>query len=473
MFLFLLSPLFTMGRLRRLALWAAVPALISALNSTVHDVLVVGGGSSGTYAAVRLQELGLRVALVEKECRLGGNTNTYHDPATGGTFDYGTQILVNTSTVRSFFASLDIPLAPLVSRGGAKAIDFRNNVEGPAWPIVTPADSAAALAKYKTILAQYPDSFFRGYHLPDPVPDDLLMPWGDFLKKYDLGALAYDAFLQFQGVGNSLAQPTLYIMKLFNPMQLAAREDNLKVTEANHNMQALWDAAQDKLGANAIVCANITSITRSPSGVSLTAKTPQGVTTLHAKKLIITIPPKVPFLSPFLSLTAEESSLFSGFNNSYYWNAVLANTGFPENVSIYNYNAKALFHVPALPGAYYFTSEISGLYSAQYSTPNFVSDEYFISDILQTVAAIRNTLKLPLPHLNTTITAWNNHSPSLLTVPINDIKDGFYKKFTALQGKTDTFWTGASWSSGSSSTIWDFTEQEIIPTIYKSLSSSP
>ena len=37
-----------------------------------RDVCVIGGGSSGTYAAIRLQQMGMDVALIEEKDRLGG-----------------------------------------------------------------------------------------------------------------------------------------------------------------------------------------------------------------------------------------------------------------------------------------------------------------------------------------------------------------------------------------------------------------
>ncbi|KAL2069755.1 hypothetical protein VTL71DRAFT_14434 [Oculimacula yallundae] len=462
-----------MVQLQRLGLLAVVPGLLLSVAAAIeYDVVVVGGGSSGTYAAVRLQQSGKTVALVEKECRLGGHTSTYKDITTGKTFEYGTQVLVNTTTVRNFFAFLNIPLAPYKPGGQPKAVDFQNSVAGPSWPVVDANASAAALDKYQALLKQYPDDFFRGYHLPYPVPEDLLMPWGDFLRKYDLGALAYDGFLQFQGMGNLLAQPTLYVMKLFNPMQVSARKDKSKVSEANHNMQALWDAAEYKLGngsSTVVKCANITSITREPSGVTLTAHTPSGNQTIRAKKLLITIPPKVALLNPFLNLTTEETYLFSRFNGSYYWNAVLSNTGFPEGVSLYNHDSTAAFGIPGLPGAYYFNAEVNNLYSVQYSSPTEVSDNDFISHLLASVQKVRNALNLPSPSLSTTIKASNNHSPFAFTVSIDEIRDGFYKRFVSLQSVTNTFWTGGNWASGSSSTIWDFTEVEVIPAILKSL----
>jgi hypothetical protein len=461
-----------MVQLQRLSLLTVVPGLLSVAAAVDYDVLVVGGGSSGTHAAVRLQQSGKSVALVEKECRLGGHTNTYKDTTTGNTFDYGTQVLVNTTTVRNLFTSLNIPLAPFKPGGQPKAVDFRNSVVGPSWPVVDANASAIALDKYQALLTQYPDDFFRGYHLPDPVPEDLLMPWGDFLRKYDLGALAYDGFLQFQGMGNILAQPTLYVMKLFNPMQVSARKNKTKVSEANHNMQGLWDAAEQKLGggnSTVLKCANIKTITRSTSSVTLTAQTPSGMQTIRAKKLLMAIPPKVSLLNQFLDMTTEETDLFSRFNSSNYWNAVVSNTGFPQGVSLYNYDPKAAFGIPGLPGAYYFTAETDGLYSVQYSTPTEASDDYFISDILASVQSIRDALNLTLTNGTTTIKASNNHSPFALSVSVDEIKNGFYKRFVSLQSKTNTFWTGANWASGSSSTIWDFTEVEVLPAILKSL----
>ncbi|KAI4623958.1 hypothetical protein J4E80_003770 [Alternaria sp. BMP 0032] len=463
-----------MVQLQRLGLLTVAPGLLSlaTANEYDYDVLVVGGGSSGTHAAIQLQQSGKSVALVEKECRLGGHTNTYKDTATGETFDYGTQVLVNTTTVRHLFDSLNIPLAPFKPGGQPKAVDFRNSVVGPSWPVVDANASAVALDKYQALLTQYPDDFFRGYHLPDPVPEDLLMPWGDFLRKYDLGALAYDGFLQFQGMGNILAQPTLYVMKLFNPMQVSARKDKTKVSQANHNQQALWDAAEQKLGmgnSSVVKCANIKSITRSSSCVTLVAQTPSGTQIIRAKKLLMSIPPKVALLDQFLDLNTEETDIFSRFNSSGYWNAVVANTGFPQGVSMYNYDAKAAFGIPGLPGAYYFTAEIDNLYSVQYSTPTEASDDYFTSDILATVQRIRDALDLPPANQSTAIKASNNHSPFALSVSVDEIKNGFYKRFVALQGMKNTFWTGANWASGSSSTIWDFTEVEVLPAILKSL----
>lgn len=46
-------------------------------NIVTRDICIVGGGSTGTYSAIRLSDLGKTVVLVEFKARLGGHTQTY------------------------------------------------------------------------------------------------------------------------------------------------------------------------------------------------------------------------------------------------------------------------------------------------------------------------------------------------------------------------------------------------------------
>ena len=74
-----------------------------------RDIAVIGGGASGTYAAVRLKELNQSVVLIEQQEVLGGHTNTYIDPTTGVTIDYGVQYFHDFNETRHFFGKFDIP----------------------------------------------------------------------------------------------------------------------------------------------------------------------------------------------------------------------------------------------------------------------------------------------------------------------------------------------------------------------------
>ena len=74
-----------------------------------RDVCVVGGGSSGTYAAVRLTDMGKTVIVIEQKDRLGGHTETYTDPINGFMYDIGV-LVVSRDDVLDFQAfSLSAP----------------------------------------------------------------------------------------------------------------------------------------------------------------------------------------------------------------------------------------------------------------------------------------------------------------------------------------------------------------------------
>jgi predicted NAD/FAD-binding protein len=75
-----------------------------------RDFTIVGGGSAGTYAAIRLQDLGYSVTVIEQTERLGGHTQTYVDPATGETIDYGVRAWHKFPEVNNYFARLNVSL---------------------------------------------------------------------------------------------------------------------------------------------------------------------------------------------------------------------------------------------------------------------------------------------------------------------------------------------------------------------------
>ena len=58
-----------------------------------RDLVVIGGGGAGTYAALRARDLGHSVVVIEKSGRVGGHCQTFHDPKTGTPIDIGVYLL--------------------------------------------------------------------------------------------------------------------------------------------------------------------------------------------------------------------------------------------------------------------------------------------------------------------------------------------------------------------------------------------
>jgi len=69
------------------------------VDSTIsHDVCIVGGGSSGTYAAIRLSDMGKCVLVIEQQDRLCGHTETYTEPMSRLKYDIGVEVVSMNKT---------------------------------------------------------------------------------------------------------------------------------------------------------------------------------------------------------------------------------------------------------------------------------------------------------------------------------------------------------------------------------------
>jgi hypothetical protein len=65
--------------------------------------------------------------------------------------------------------------------------------------------------------------------------------------------------------------------------------------------------------------------------------------------------------------------------------------------------------------------------------------------------------------------AFSNHSPYWMMASSEATKAGFYKKMYALQGKRNTFWTGATWRAQDSTASWKFTKNFVLPALVASV----
>ncbi|KAJ7194061.1 hypothetical protein GGX14DRAFT_476813 [Mycena pura] len=441
----------------------------SPLPTATTDVVIIGGGSAGTYTAIRLQQQGKSVFVIEKEDVLGGRINTFHVPGTSTTFDYGVMIFANISVVNEYFADMGVALE-LLDVGVARTTKYAKLNGGDATATTTVPTSVSW--SNVTNSATYAPFLTTGYDLPDPVPEELLMPMAS------IEAFDYTLFTFNEGSGNMLAQPTLYVLKyftLFDAQILAGIQPGF-LTTAAHNNHALYDAALARLqsGANnsAVAVNNVTRIVRSASSVSVSVFTPGGAKTVHAKQLVIAIPPTLPNLISLatlgLDLTANERALSAQFNNSYYWNMVIAGTGIPDNLFIDAVDFAAPDAIPALYGV--GSAGVDGLAVAYFGRPHHMGDAQVKAE---TVAALRRLARASGWDNNGTFApefvGFHNHAPFLLTVDVGAVRNGFYRRLNALQGVKNTWWTGAAWQAPDSSLIWNFTETVVLPKVMESL----
>lgn len=429
----------------------------------IRDVAIIGGGSTGVYTAIRAKDSHKSVVIIEKKDRLGGHTETYTDPATGLSINYGVIIWHDLPVVRNYFARLNITLTKLdLSALVFRYVDFATGKDTPGFP----RDFSDGVAAYAAQLAKYP-SLDAGFFLPDPVPADLLLPFAEYVEKYPaLKPIAYYLFVSAQGLGDSLQLPMLYVFKNWGLDVLRNVEDGFVVPTSGDNSE-LYRNAGAVLGAPALLFNSCVIATQRKAGakyVKVVVKTPSGRKLILARKLVITIPPLPEQLRGF-DLGNEELSLFKRFSSKAYYTGIVRDPGIPGTLPIRNAAADTLYNIPRLPGFYNIgPSRIPGLIDFKYGSDEILSDAQVKANVIADLERLHQVGTFNQT-VQPEIFIYSSHSPFQLNVPARDIADGFYRKLYALQGQRQTYYTGAAFHTHDSSLLWNFTEANVIPKI--------
>ncbi|KAL2197506.1 hypothetical protein P885DRAFT_35714 [Corynascus similis CBS 632.67] len=420
-----------------------------------RDVAIIGGGSSGTYSAINLRALGKSVVVVEKTPRMGGPASTYVDPQTGVPVNYGVQAFYNISVATDYLDLLDVPMEPFHVLDPVTTVhaDFRTgkNVSVPPSP---------GFAGYAEQLDKYPFLDYT-WDLPTPVPEDLLLPFREFLAKYNLDDVAYSVYFSGPGYANILDQLTVNVFKLIDNSYLKSNSGSGMLPVSGNNGE-LYDKALDILGSDVLLSTTVVDTKRSynNSDIRLVVQSGSKRKLIKASKLLITIPPLLSNLAPF-DLDANERNLFSQWNYTNYYIMLVNNTGLPDGIQFANAvpSSADSFNIPNFPGPYQITStRVPGLFYVWYASPYDATE----AEVKTDVVAIINRLRPPTFCNSTTAGAPNfvefhDRIPFKLVVSAEAIASGFYDKLGALQGRRSTWYTGAAFISQDSSIIWHYT----------------
>jgi hypothetical protein len=207
------------------------------------------------------------------------------------------------------------------------------------------------------------------------------------------------------------------------------------LTTARHDNSELYEKATAELGQDVLLKSYIVAMDRDAAGAyaKVVVKTPDGLKLIQARKIILTIPPKLHNLVGW-DLSSNESSLFAQFRNGAYYTSLLRHTGIPDNITVVNVAADTPYNLPVLPGAYQISpTTVPGLYTVLFGSDHPLPDAQVQADIISTISRLG-------------------------TAPATAIKKGFYKELYGLQGQRRTYYTGAAFHTHDSSLLWQFTE---------------
>ncbi|TWU78665.1 hypothetical protein ED733_005708 [Metarhizium rileyi] len=456
---------------------AGNPPSLNGGHFIQRDVVIVGGGSSGTYAAIRLQEEGQSVVVLEKQDRLGGHTVTYTDPDTSLPFNLGVFVYHDSPIVRDYFGKLGVALRKQTPGENVQQAfyDFSTGGTVDGYEPVSRGALGAAMQKYLKITEEKYPYLKLGYDMPDPVPEELLAPYSDFIKANGLKDIVQQVSFYSSCNGNLSTRPALYGIKGFGPLLVQAIEAGL-VNAASGDNQDLYRAAQSRLAQNhsVILQSNIRKVKRSADSVYVWADTHQGNVLIKAKKLVLAIPPTLTNLQRIgLDTTPGEEQLFRKINGFLYGSTVFTHPGINATTFLNNIGANTPYNLPKIPGSYLMSSLASGN-----TTTNKISAYFGGLDPSMTEAEVKEMIRGELDNLardgnigdgEPEFTFFENHTPHHLHVSADDIREGFYRKTQALQGERSTFWTGAAWVDNDSALIWTWTESYLLKRILDSL----
>ncbi|KAM0233526.1 hypothetical protein ACHAP5_010401 [Fusarium lateritium] len=439
------------------------------------DVAIIGGGSSGIHAAINLKDAGAKVAVIEKKSQIGGHAETYVNPKTKVPTNIGVLLFEDTPTVKKYFDRLGVPRVTnniLQSAAETKQYDFSLGIPIPQDAQTTASTNqamAAAMQAYaQNVLPKYP-WIDQGYtFVPEPVPAELLQPFGQFAQQNNFSAILPLISQLNWYPGNITTIPTLYGLKKFGPGLMQSANNGFIVPKSG-NTRDLYDAAASDLGDSVYLNSNVVRVQRNKAGVVVTVKQGGKTLTFKARKLLVAIPQTLKNVKP-LDLSKSERDIFSKFSAVGYVCGVADIPGL--NSSLQNVGAFTPANTPVIPGNNGYTQTGSpnqfllgvGFDNADYS---LADSETVTRKELATLAAVGAVPADAAKEV--TFPILSNHAPFDLRVTSQNIGKGFYADLLKLEGRRNTYWTGAVFAGHNSGLIWNWNNDVIIPALKKDL----
>ncbi|KAI1654623.1 FAD/NAD(P)-binding domain-containing protein [Daldinia decipiens] len=430
-----------------------------------RDIAIVGGGATGTYAAINLKDQGKSIVVIEKHGALGGHASTYHDPATGTPINYGVQLYYDDQIGRSFFALLNIT----VSRGtfpDSKTplyIDFTDGSPVLNYSIPPPGED------YFQALHKYP-YLENGLELPDPVPEELLLTWAEYLEQFNLTDEAIATYSRPAVSGDITKILALYVFNNLNTVMLEEELEGKIIVNSNSDLAEPYSKALAELGSDVLLNSVVTGGQRGSKptdGVRLCVSTPRGNKRVIAKQLVFSAPPVLENLKPF-GLDERETNIISQFEGGCYYTGVVTNLGLPTNYSYVNRGQQTESHIASVPGVVMFNpTKVEGTYYYWYTSLSDLTKNQVETDTRDTLKRLQKTVTGADVNAEPIFMAFKSHTPLHPTASADAIRKGIYRDVYSLQGYRNTWYTGSLLVTGSSQ-LWNITSQ-LLPRIIAAL----
>ncbi|POS75447.1 hypothetical protein DHEL01_v206152 [Diaporthe helianthi] len=451
---------------------AADADAVGGANAAIDiDIAVIGGGGSGAYAAVRLREdFGKKIVVVEKQNRLGGHTQTWHDPTTNEPFDYGVEVYTNLTTSRDFFARFNIPVqSPVFDQSQQVYADFATGKSVDYTPPGTP-EVIDALARWREQWLKYQDLLLptsSNFPTGTDIPEDLLLTWNDFARKYDLEAMSPSIYYTVVvDLENAL------MIDVWKAYAFTGATTDLGLQPVSGDNSEVFEKAAQLLGSDVLYESQVVSAKRSDAGVQLLVEGKDGTTTeIHAKRLLITIGPETLDRTVY-DLDDEEADVFSStFGNRGYTGVVSHPSLPPQTVQNTAPRAVAANYLdypdpPAMSSFGFLGNSSTGpIYRTVLIVPRDTEYEEAKSLVPSSLQNLMDAGTIPAGDVaQIDFREFHDHGRLYRQWSADQLRGGIVSRANALQGLRSTFYTGAFWMNNDCAMLWN-TTASILPKV--------
>jgi hypothetical protein len=457
-------------------------SLFAPKDIITKDVAILGGGASGTYAAVSLREdLNTSMIVIEPKNRLGGHVDTYTIPDTNTTIDYGVQSYMHYGPADAFFKRMGVgfggPYSP--RRSTNLNIDLETGRLLSEYVPPTANEINQAMEIWLKIIEQYESYFNPGYwdfFAPRDIPEELLMPFGEFATMYGIGAAAPRiAAISNVGLGGLKKVLTLYMVMYFGaPIARDFLANSLFVPQGSNSL--VYQHAYDLLKNDVLLESRVVETERSKNKVRLVVESVNGRRQLvKAKRLLVSAQPSLSNLAS-LNLDEKEEAVFSTWLPIWSFVGIVKAPCIPENYSLSFVSPAAVpyDHLAVRDSPWTLRFDSTGpvglghfriLFGANYTITSPQVREKIETELQRIMDAgtVNLTGKCDIEWK-----AMSDHHSVAWGQSAEQLRGGFMQKLYGLQGHKGTWYTGGLWCGIYSSNVWALTAT-VLPKLLKDL----
>jgi predicted NAD/FAD-binding protein len=460
---------------------SAKTVLVSAIQVIDTDVAIVGGGASGTYAAVRLREdLNTSIIVIEPRDHLGGSVSTYTVPETNTTLEYGVQSYVRNQAAIDFYARFYINTQPFAARRLTTiTVDVEKGTRLTDYVSPTANATTEALKRWLDIVSKYEDMLEPGYwNFPQPqdIPVDLLTPVEDFVKLHKLEA-AIPRIVAISGVGYGGIRQllTFNLMQAFGTTLTRQVLNNELLLPVGSN-SLVYQRALALLGDDVLLSSTVEDVQRTSNGARLLVKQGNQTYQINAKRILYTAPTSLSALGPY-DIDKKEKDVFSKWKVDGEWIGVAKIPCIPENFSINYIPSSAApdnqIAIKDWPHSLRLDSTGPtgfGLFRVVLGANYTISPDDYRALVLKSVQKLEEEGTVT-GNCSVELKAMSDHTRPVWKQSAEELKDGFVQKLYALQGYKSTWYTGSVWGAPYSSTLWAYTDT-VLPKLLADMKDS-